>query len=108
MCFYEIAIGDELFRLGGHHDAFEDSRRHVEHGQPSLCLTCRYATVVQGRRLRDGIVECSRLGERVRFPASSCNVYIDRTHPTIREMEDVDYVEGTKKKGLFVDLSTGI
>ena len=80
----------------------------VEHGQPSLCLTCRYATIVKGQRLRDEIVECGQLGERVRFPVSSCNGYIDRTHPTIREMEDVDYVEGTKKKGLFVDLSTGI
>jgi hypothetical protein len=64
----------------------------VEHGQPSLCLTCRYATIVKGQRLRDEIVECSRLGERVRFPVSSCNGYIDRTHPTIREMEDVAWV----------------
>ena len=64
----------------------------VEHGQPSLCLTCRYATIVKGQRLRDEIVECSRLGERIRFSVSSCNGYIDRTHPTIREMEDVAWV----------------
>ena len=34
----------------------------VQHGQPSLCLTCRSATIVKGPRLRDDIVECSRLG----------------------------------------------
>lgn len=37
----------------------------VQHGQPSLCLTCRSATIVKGARLRDDIVECSRLGARV-------------------------------------------
>src|SRR5437870_1597585 len=64
----------------------------VEHGQPSLCLTCRSATMVKGPRLRDEIVECSRLGGRVTFPVSSCSGYINRNHPTIREMEDIAWI----------------
>jgi hypothetical protein len=33
----------------------------AEHGQSSLCHTCRHATVVRGARLRDEIVECAAL-----------------------------------------------
>jgi hypothetical protein len=57
----------------------------------------------------DEIVECSPLGERVRSPVSACNGYIDRSHQTIRETEDVAPLRGhggqetvapsTKKKG---------
>jgi len=64
----------------------------VEHGQSSLCLTCRSATIVKGSRLRDEIVECSRLGGRITFPVSSCTGYINRNHPTIREMEEIAWV----------------
>ena len=32
------------------------------------------------------------LGARVTFPVNSCNSYISRSHPTIREMEDVAWV----------------
>src|SRR6266852_4941646 len=64
----------------------------VQHGQPSLCLTCRAATIVKGPRLRDEIVECNRLGGRVTFPVSACNGYLNRNHPTIREMEDIAWV----------------
>jgi hypothetical protein len=45
----------------------------VSSGDPSLCLTCRYATIVKGPRLRDEIVnlcglvaELFRLGVRKR------------------------------------------
>ena len=64
----------------------------VEHGQPTLCLSCRSATIVKGPRLRDEIVECSRLIARITFPVSSCNSYINATHPTIREMEETAWV----------------
>ena len=30
----------------------------VNHGDPSLCSTCRFATIVKGQRLRDEIGEC--------------------------------------------------
>jgi len=35
----------------------------ADFGEPSLCLTCRFATVIKGQRLREEIVECSRLSD---------------------------------------------
>ena len=35
----------------------------ADHGEPSLCLTCRLATIIKGQRLRDEIVNCGRLEE---------------------------------------------
>lgn len=67
----------------------------VDHGQQSLCATCRYATVVKGARLRDEIVECARLSEghnRIRFPVISCTGYVHRTHPSIHEMEEIAWI----------------
>lgn len=67
----------------------------VRHGEPSLCLTCRHATVVQGPSLQDRIVECSQLSSglsRVPFPVTSCTEYSDRRQPSLREMEDVAWV----------------
>ena len=64
----------------------------VQYGQPSLCLTCRSATIVKGLRLRDEIVECSLLRGRIRFPVTSCNSYVNATHPSVREMEEIAWV----------------
>jgi hypothetical protein len=67
----------------------------VEHGQRSLCESCRYATVVKGPRVGDEIVECTRLSymnSRVPFPVSSCSDYDDRRLPTLRAMEEIAWV----------------
>ena len=34
----------------------------VNHGDPSLCSTCRFATIIKGQRPSDEIVECRCLG----------------------------------------------
>jgi hypothetical protein len=52
---------------------------------PSLCLSCRHATVVRGASLRDEIVQCARLSggaNRITFPVIFCSGHVDRTHPT--------------------------
>lgn len=62
---------------------------------PSLCLSCRYATIVRGPRLRDEIVECPRLSgddSRIAFQVRFCNAYVDRTHPTLHQMEEIAWV----------------
>jgi len=67
----------------------------TRHDQPSLCLSCRYATVVRGTSLRDEVVECRRLSDphnRITFPVTFCNSYINRGHPTVQEMEDMAWV----------------
>ena len=67
----------------------------VQHGEQSLCLTCRHATVVKGRNLREEIIQCARLSsghDLVPFPVTSCSGYSDRRQPSIREMEDIAWV----------------
>jgi hypothetical protein len=64
-------------------------------GEPPLCATCRYATIVRGASLRDEIVECSQLSydhNRVTFSVVFCTRYADRRQPSIRDMEEVAWV----------------
>jgi hypothetical protein len=47
----------------------------ANHGEPSLCLTCRFATIVKGASLRDEIVECAQLAygrNRIEFGVNTC------------------------------------
>jgi hypothetical protein len=67
----------------------------VQHGQGSLCHTCRHATVVRGARLRDEIVECAVLtyrDNRITFPVTSCSDYVSRQHPSLRELEETAWI----------------
>jgi hypothetical protein len=67
----------------------------ANHGEPSLCLTCRYATIVQGASLRDEIVECAQLSygrNRIAFPVTVCTDYSDRRQPSLRAMEEIAWV----------------
>lgn len=75
----------------------------ANHAEPSLCLTCRYATVIKGHSLRDEIVECSQLSfgdRRITFPVTSCSDYSDRRHASIHEMEEIAWLlRSDPKKG---------
>ena len=67
----------------------------VRYGEPSLCLTCRSATVIRGPGLADRIVDCGRLTTgptRIPFPVNSCTAYSDKRQPSLYEMEDVAWV----------------
>ena len=66
----------------------------VNHSDSSLCLTCRFATIVKGRTLRDEIIECSRLSDhaRITFPVTFCTGYANKQLASIREMEDIAWV----------------
>ncbi len=67
----------------------------ASNGEPSLCLTCRFATVVRGASLRDEIVECSQLSygrNRITFPVTVCTEYSDRRQPSLRAMEEIAWV----------------
>jgi hypothetical protein len=67
----------------------------VASGEPSLCATCRYATVIKGRSLREEIVECSQLADghgRITFPVTHCTKYLHRNHPSLYEMESIAWV----------------
>jgi len=67
----------------------------VNHGEPSLCLTCRSSIVARGPRLGDEIVACRSLllGHRqIGFPVTSCSGYSDVRHPTLWYLEDIGWV----------------
>src|SRR5688572_6311420 len=73
----------------------------VRHGEPSLCLTCRHATIVKGQSLREEIVQCDRLSagqDLIRFPVTFCTAYSDRLQPSLREMEDLAWILRTDAK----------
>jgi hypothetical protein len=70
----------------------------ANHGDPPLCQTCRFATIIKGPRLRDEILQCSRLSDHapIRFCLTACTGYADRRQASIREMEEIACVpEGT-------------
>lgn len=69
--------------------------------EPSLCLTCRHATIVRGRNLHDEIVECRLLSYndgRVSFPVRACSSYSDRRQPSVFEMELIAWELRTDRK----------
>ena len=73
----------------------------VRHGEPSLCVTCRHATIVQGPGLQDRIVACGLLSDRdsrIPFPVCSCSGYADRRQPTVHEMEDIAWILRTDSR----------
>ncbi|HUL71913.1 MAG TPA: hypothetical protein VLT86_02370 [Vicinamibacterales bacterium] len=67
-------------------------------GEPSLCLTCRHASVVRGQKSADQIVRCGRLEERIPFRVSSCTDYVSHDHPSLWHMEDIAWVLRTDPK----------
>jgi hypothetical protein len=67
----------------------------ADHSQPSLCESCRWSTVIRGKRLGDQIVECSQLSyqnNRVPFAVASCTGYGDRARPGLRDMEAIAWI----------------
>lgn len=66
----------------------------VDHGEPPLCSSCRYATIIKGPRLGDEIVLCGvvRNARRIDFPVTSCSVYVHRAHPSLYQMEEIAWV----------------
>jgi hypothetical protein len=64
------------------------------HERP-LCESCRWSMVIRGLRLGEEIVECLQLSyknQRVPFPVASCSGYMNRNHPSLREMEETAWI----------------
>ena len=60
--------------------------------EPSLCLTCRYASIVQGTTAGDRIVRCSRIEAGITFKVTSCTDFLSKQHPSLYYMEDIAWV----------------
>jgi hypothetical protein len=67
-------------------------------GEPALCLSCRFATVVQGTSAKHEIIRCSRVETNVTFKVTSCTEYLNRNHPSLYHMEDIAWVLRTNAK----------
>ena len=82
-------------------------------GDPSLCLSCRFAKVVEGPRQSDRIVDCGQLRARVTFQVTSCSEYVHHGHPSLWHMEDIAWALRTDAKRRQIgfvrakDLKTG-
>ena len=64
----------------------------VDQGRQSLCETCRWSTIIRGKRLAEKIVECVQLTDghrRVPFVVADCSDYADRTRLSLREMQEI-------------------
>jgi hypothetical protein len=70
----------------------------ARHDEPSLCLSCRSARIVQGQSMRDEIIQCSELDTRISFKVSACTQYVHRGHPSLWHMEDIAWVLRTDPK----------
>jgi hypothetical protein len=70
----------------------------AEFGQPSLCLSCRSATVVRGASEAHQLVKCSHLEAQVTFTVTSCSQYVHKNHPSIWDMEEIAWVLKTDPK----------
>ena len=74
----------------------------ASNGEPSLCLTCRFATVVKGASLRDEIVECSQLSygrNRITFPVTVCtDTPIAGSHRSVRWRRSRGYPGRTRRR----------
>jgi hypothetical protein len=67
----------------------------VDHGEPPLCSTCRFATITRGRTLREELVFCGRMPSpqrRVSFAVTSCTDYSDFRQPSLWHMEEIAWV----------------
>jgi hypothetical protein len=63
----------------------------VNHGDASLCSSCRHAMVTKGARLGEELVRCGVRWQLVAisFRVTSCTEYQDRALPTLDDMEEI-------------------
>lgn len=107
---YDAVLGQFIYDANNVFDRHED--RHPinmklkirggtsDSSQPGLCMSCKKAVVVQGQNLKEEIIQCEELygDHRIRFKVTSCNKYLEATHMTIREMEDMAWILRTDDK----------
>lgn len=69
------------------------------HDGPSLCLTCRCATVVKGMRIDEEFISCNMTRGRVRFKVTSCSDYDNKATPTLGAMQEIAWQLRTSASG---------
>jgi hypothetical protein len=69
-------------------------RGTADNGEPTLCATCRFATIVKGRSLSNEIIECGKLSDhnRITFAVTSCSAYSDSRRAAVHQMEEIAWI----------------
>jgi len=77
-------------------------------GAQSLCVTCRWAHIVNGFGASQEKIRCCWLAHRppVPFPVSQCSSYDDKRIPSKRDMEMIAWILMTKKAGRTIGFVT--
>jgi hypothetical protein len=78
---------------------------------PSLCRSCRHATVVEGTRLDDEIIQCGELSyrnDRITFKVTDCSSYLNKALPTLQAMRDIAWELRTDKAGRRIGFTSPI
>lgn len=81
--------------------AFMKSLTPILHG-PSLCQSCRHATIVKGAALNQEIVECDELSRPqnlITFRVTECSKHDDRSTPSLASMQRIAWELCTDKQG---------
>jgi hypothetical protein len=74
----------------------------VLHGEKGLCASCRFATIVRGRKLDEEVVHCNSIttrGMRVPFKVTSCTSHSDVNQPTYGELLEDAWILKPGAKG---------
>jgi hypothetical protein len=72
------------------------------HTQPSLCRSCRHATVITGQRLAEDVILCDEMcapHNRVCFVVTACSNYDDKSQPSLSAMRAIAWSLCTDKEG---------
>jgi len=71
-------------------------------GEKGLCASCRFATIVRGRKLDEEVVHCNSIttrGMRVPFKVTSCTSHNDVDEPTYAELLEDAWILKPGAKG---------
>jgi len=77
-------------------------------GAQSLCVTCRWAHIVNGFGVSQEKIRCCWLAcnPPVPFPVSQCSSYDDKRIPSKHDMEKIAWILMTKKAGRTIGFVT--
>ena len=67
-----------------------------------LCASCRFATIVRGRKLDEEVVHCNSIttrGMRVPFKVTSCTSHSDLDQPTYMQLLEDAWILKPGSKG---------
>lgn len=75
----------------------------VEGGDHSLCLSCRYSTILKGMSLKQERVICEKIpyggDAEIRFPVKECSGYDYKANTSIHDMYGIAWILRTDGKG---------